>query len=57
MSYHDPHTGHQIRAFRTDPTGRHNPINLEVDPEWYEPYLLGAAAAAVLAFGFWAVMP
>lgn len=48
MSYYDPHTGHQIRALRTDPTGRHNPIVLDDVPQ--TPFWL-AVLGAIASFG------
>lgn len=46
MNYYDPHTGHQLRALRTDPTGRHNPIVLDGVPQtpfWF--VVLGTVAS------------
>ena len=57
MSYYrDPHTGHQIRAFREGATGRYNPICLDVEWKWYEPYLLGALGTAAIAIVLWAAL-
>lgn len=55
MSFYDPHSGTQIRALRTDPTGRHNPIVLDDVPQtpfWFVVLgtvaLLGAASLVVM---------
>ena len=57
MSFYDPHTGHQIRALRSDPTGRYSLlVENDVDEPWWLGYVIGIAAGCAIAFGMWVAM-